>query len=121
TTPDSRRRLFLASAIALPFLILSLAHSKLPHYLLPICPPVALLLAETLASAWDPTRPQRFGAAHFWIFGGLTFAFALVVLTPAWMDPEAISRRLGYDPGHPSHDVDLARIRRFQTPLPGAA
>lgn len=117
--PGARSLLFLASAIIVPLLILSLAHSKLPHYLLPIFPPCALLLAVTLSDKW--AQDSKFGALHLRILGSLMAAFALALLTPVGMDPETISRRLGYEPDHPSHDVDIARIRRFQAPLLGAA
>jgi 4-amino-4-deoxy-L-arabinose transferase-like glycosyltransferase len=52
----ARLRLFLACAVVVPLAILSVAHSKLPYYLLPIAPPVALLVADALGSRWgaDP-------------------------------------------------------------------
>jgi 4-amino-4-deoxy-L-arabinose transferase-like glycosyltransferase len=123
--PESRRTLFLASAVLLPFLILSFAHSKLTHYILPLCPLGALLLAEALSLEWERPRdagtPGRFGAGHLRIFGALLIAFAALALVPVGMDPEILSKRLGFEAIGPGHEMDLVRIRIYQTPLPGAA
>jgi 4-amino-4-deoxy-L-arabinose transferase-like glycosyltransferase len=123
--PESRRRLFLASAVLVPFLLLSIAHSKLLHYLLPICPPFALLAAETLTRAWarkeDSAVRAAFCRPQLLSFGALIAAFALVLCVPAALAPEVIARRLGFEPAAPGYDSDLAKIRRFRTPLSGAA
>src|SRR5436190_5369156 len=125
TLPASRRRLYLACAVAVPFLILSFAHSKLLHYVLPLCPPLALLLAETLSRRWKPrphpARAASTGFVHFLVFGIAVLAFALVALALAAMTPESIAPRLGFEPGSHGHEVDVARIRKFQSPLRGTA
>lgn len=48
---------FLAVWSALPFLFFSLSSSKLPHYILPMYPPLCILTGQTLASIL--TNPSR--------------------------------------------------------------
>jgi 4-amino-4-deoxy-L-arabinose transferase-like glycosyltransferase len=123
--PESRRRLFLAWAVALPFLMLSFAHSKLQHYLLPLCPAFALLAAELLRTAWARTEgsPARatFCRVRLLGFGTAIAAFALAALVLATLRPEFIARRLGFESTAPGYDSDLGKVRRFQKPLSGAA
>lgn len=125
TRRESGHRLFLASAALVPFLVLSIAHSKLPHYLLPICPPFALLVADTLTAQWsrseDPALRAGFCRPQLLIFGTLILAFALVLVILAALSPEVIARHLGFEPTAPGYDSDMAKIRRFRTPLTGTA
>ena len=57
TVADFRRRppadghLFLILWIALPLVVFSLSGSKLPHYILPLYPPLAILVGATVAKA----------------------------------------------------------------------
>jgi 4-amino-4-deoxy-L-arabinose transferase-like glycosyltransferase len=125
TLEESRRRLYLAWAVVWPFLVLSFAHSKLLHYLLPLCPPFALLAADRLLSEWagsegSPLRAQLF-RVRLLGFGGVVLAVALVLLVLAILAPETIARLLGFDPAVAGYESDLAKIRRFRTPLAGAA
>ena len=54
-----RLRLFLGCAVMAPLLLLSVASSKLAYYLLPILPPLALLLADTLWTRLAPAAAAR--------------------------------------------------------------
>jgi hypothetical protein len=59
TVSDFRRRwpaqehLFFILWIAVPFVVFSLSGSKLPHYILPLYPPLAILVGATVAKAFN--------------------------------------------------------------------
>ncbi len=76
------RELFLVVWITLPVLFFSLSSSKMPHYVLPIFPPLAILTAARLmelirapnrATAWTLTAPlvMSAGAVGYLIVGTL--------------------------------------------------
>ena len=81
----SRTDLFLLLWAGLPFLFFSLAGSKLPGYILPCIPPLAILMgraADRLVNE-DPT-PERALSGRLVALVGLVLA-ALVAATPAWL------------------------------------
>lgn len=49
--PADEKTQFLALWTILPFIFFSLSNSKLPHYVLPIYPPLAILVGEAVASS----------------------------------------------------------------------
>ena len=51
--PPADGHLFLILWIALPFVVFSLSASKLPHYILPLYPPLAILVGATVAKAFS--------------------------------------------------------------------
>jgi 4-amino-4-deoxy-L-arabinose transferase-like glycosyltransferase len=123
--PESRRRLFFIASVVAPVLVLSLAHSKLLHYVLPIAPAFALLAADTLASAWagaqGPLARERCLRPELLTFGTAIATVALAALVLASLAPETIAGRLGFHPSAPGYDSDLAKVRLYRTPLVGAA
>jgi 4-amino-4-deoxy-L-arabinose transferase-like glycosyltransferase len=81
----SRKDLFLLLWAALPFLFFSLAGSKLPGYILPCIPPLAILMgraADRLVNE-GPT-PERTLWGRLVALVGLVLA-ALFAATPAWL------------------------------------
>jgi 4-amino-4-deoxy-L-arabinose transferase-like glycosyltransferase len=60
---SDHRILFLLLWIVLPFLFFSLSRSKLPHYMLPLVPAVALLAAVFLAGDRQSAPPGRTASA----------------------------------------------------------
>ena len=66
------RELFLLLWIVVPFLFFSMSHSKLPHYMLPLVPAVALLTASRLARD-DPAAAsgRRVVAGAWCVLGAL--------------------------------------------------
>lgn len=124
TLEGGRWRVFLATAVLVPFVILSLAHSKLPHYLLPLTPPLSLLLGEVLRAEWErpalPGEQGRSGVFPLVLLGAMLVVVALLGLLPIGKDAESISRRLRMESQGMGHETDLIRIRTYQMPLPGA-
>src|SRR5262249_43486214 len=60
STPDDRLRLFLLLWIAAPIVFFSFSGSKLPGYILPIFPAVALIIGRELERWWsDESQPPR--------------------------------------------------------------
>ena len=53
------KNIFLALWVALPFLFFSFSSSKLPQYLLPVYPPLALLSGQTLAHLFNELEPKK--------------------------------------------------------------
>jgi 4-amino-4-deoxy-L-arabinose transferase-like glycosyltransferase len=53
------KNMFLVLWVALPFLFFSFSSSKLPQYLLPIYPALALLSGQTMANLFDETELKR--------------------------------------------------------------
>jgi hypothetical protein len=80
-------RLFLILWIALPLLFFSLSSSKLPHYILPIYPPLAIIVGATIAKALTDSTAKKtwvlwFPAVTFIL---LSFVLTLVVLWPDFL------------------------------------
>ena len=92
----NERDLFLILWIALPLIFFSLSSSKLPHYVLPIFPPLAILTAARLMEIVQaPSSPSR------WLLGlpllvSVSVVFHLVAGT-VWHDvlPRQIRESIG--------------------------
>jgi hypothetical protein len=84
-------RLFLVLWIALPLLFFSLSSSKLPHYILPIYPPLAVLVGGRIAEALTNSS-----AKTIWIPWVPAVTFFLLAAVPSvlvlW--PDLLSNRL---------------------------
>ncbi|MCB9896555.1 MAG: glycosyltransferase family 39 protein [Planctomycetes bacterium] len=124
TTVAGRTRLYLACAVLAPLALLSVAHSKLPYYVLPILPPLTLLLADDLAlrflprpgAAIESTRGARLG---YLLGGGLVLAGAIAALVPLLGDPsqlaslaERVPEGLRGESVHPELLTQLASVLR---------
>jgi 4-amino-4-deoxy-L-arabinose transferase-like glycosyltransferase len=81
-----RRVLFLACWILFPFLFFSLSHSKLPGYVLPLLPPLALLIGARIPdrTGVEEMRPGRATplSLHVVAWAHLALASALAVAFP---------------------------------------
>ena len=75
----ANEHLFLILWIALPFLVFSLSASKLPHYILPLYPPLAILVGATIAKAFSAAP----SAKMTWVLLLPAVTFFLVALLPA--------------------------------------
>ncbi|NJD32692.1 MAG: phospholipid carrier-dependent glycosyltransferase [Gammaproteobacteria bacterium] len=85
------RILFLVLWVGLPFLFFSLSRSKLPHYMLPLIPAVALLAAVFLAEARDADPPGRTVASVLLcLLGTAAFVGVLFVHKGARIDPATL-------------------------------
>ena len=76
--------LFLSLWVAIPLLFFSLSSSKLPHYILPIYPPLAIILAAVIAKTLTDSRMKNRGILRLpvAIFCLSSFAIVLAVLWP---------------------------------------
>jgi 4-amino-4-deoxy-L-arabinose transferase-like glycosyltransferase len=101
TVADFRRRwpaqehLFLVLWIAVPFVVFSLSGSKLPHYILPLYPPLAILVGATVAKAFNVSSPRiswvvSFPAATFF---SLALLSALLFLSSGLL-PDQVQTRV---------------------------
>ena len=79
--------LFLSLWVAIPLLFFSLSSSKLPHYILPIYPPLAIILAAVIAKALTDSAVKK--KRILWIplatFCLVSFAITLTVLWPDFL------------------------------------
>ncbi len=74
-----RANLFLALWTLLPFIFFSLSSSKLPHYILPIFPALALLTGRFIFEKIHETGTPRWGLmAAPWLFAILSVAYFLL-------------------------------------------
>ncbi|MFI5142546.1 MAG: glycosyltransferase family 39 protein [Thermoanaerobaculales bacterium] len=71
--------IFLLAWIGAVFAIFQLAHSKLPSYILPLFPAIALLLALPHEVPDNSPRRRRVAAALSILFGGVFFALPFVL------------------------------------------
>jgi 4-amino-4-deoxy-L-arabinose transferase-like glycosyltransferase len=78
----SRHDLLVLLWLALPFAFFSLAGSKLPGYILPCVPPLALLMGRAAAGLVSSAPPERYLSARVTALVGLVLG-ALVATTPA--------------------------------------
>lgn len=78
---ESRHDLFVLLWLALPFAFFSLAGSKLPGYVLPCVPPLALLMGRTAARLVAAAPPERNLSGRVTALVGLVLG-ALVATTP---------------------------------------
>jgi 4-amino-4-deoxy-L-arabinose transferase-like glycosyltransferase len=60
------RDLFLTLWAVVPFILFSVSDSKLPHYVLPIFPPLAMLSAETVTTMFSSARSKPWGLFVVW-------------------------------------------------------
>lgn len=104
--PDSREkraRWFFACAVVAPLVLLSIAHSKLAYYILPLFPAVALVTADALtrpASERSAKLERSVGRGFgFWAVSLLLLAVAIGV---AAMLPEATLVRLFWKDANPA-------------------
>ncbi|MGH7827271.1 MAG: glycosyltransferase family 39 protein [Candidatus Binatia bacterium] len=68
TRPLEGRNLFLILWLVLPFVFFSASKAKLPHYILPIFPPLAVLIAQSLIHRLaDPAERKRWLLYTPWI------------------------------------------------------
>jgi 4-amino-4-deoxy-L-arabinose transferase-like glycosyltransferase len=87
-------RLFVILWIALPLLGFSLSSSKLPHYILPIFPPLAIVVGRTVAKALTDSS-----AKTNWLlsFPSVFFFLSSIVITLLALWPQFLPYRLqGY-------------------------
>jgi 4-amino-4-deoxy-L-arabinose transferase-like glycosyltransferase len=83
--------LFLVLWVILPFLFFSFSNSKLPHYILPIFPALALLIGRFLAQEFSDSRAHRRGILTMpWLFTiGLVVYLLLGAAWPHILAPQA--------------------------------
>jgi 4-amino-4-deoxy-L-arabinose transferase-like glycosyltransferase len=77
--PPAEGHLFVIFWIALPFIVFSLSASKLPHYILPLYPPLAILVGATVAKAFAAAPSAKMS----WVLSLPAVTFFLVALLPA--------------------------------------
>ncbi|HEX6436002.1 MAG TPA: glycosyltransferase family 39 protein [Candidatus Binatia bacterium] len=77
--PPAEGHLFLSLWMALPFIVFSLSASKLPHYILPLYPPLAILVGASVAKAYTAAP----SAKTSWVLSLPAITFFLVALLPA--------------------------------------
>ena len=77
--PPADGHLFLILWIALPFIVFSLSASKLPHYILPLYPPLAILVGATVAKAFTAAPYAKMSR----LLPIPAVTFCLVALLPA--------------------------------------
>ena len=85
--PLKDERLLLVLWIALPLLFFSLSSSKLPHYILPIYPPLAIILAAVIDKALTDTTVKKSRILWFPLttFFLVAFAITVTVLWPEFL------------------------------------
>ncbi|HET8564454.1 MAG TPA: glycosyltransferase family 39 protein, partial [Candidatus Binatia bacterium] len=89
--PVGEVNLFLIVWAVLPFLFFSFSNSKLPHYVLPIYPPLGILLGERLAVNFEKSSGGR--SKVLWLPAlNLLFVFFIWVVSVYW--PDLLPRRL---------------------------
>jgi 4-amino-4-deoxy-L-arabinose transferase-like glycosyltransferase len=90
--PTDPRIVFLVLWIALPFVFFSLSRSKLPHYMLPLMPAIALLAAVLLCGTERDSPPGRAAVSVLWgVFGALLIGAALLSHRFAGVDPAILA------------------------------
>ena len=77
--PPTDGHLFLILWIALTFIVFSLSASKLPHYILPLYPPLAILVGATVAKAFTAAHSAKMS----WVLSLPAVTFFLLALLPA--------------------------------------
>ena len=80
----------------LPFLFFSVSKSKLPHYLLPIFPPAAMLMGAALARLYQESLAKlQFALSLTWWIQ----MFAAVYLLSGWFSPAILPRQIRFAVG----------------------
>ena len=88
---DPKARRLLTAWFAVPFLLFSAAATKLPHYVLPVFPPLAILVGAAW-EAWQPRDPESGPRASLarplavLVALCLAFPVALLVARERWPD-----------------------------------
>jgi 4-amino-4-deoxy-L-arabinose transferase-like glycosyltransferase len=72
------KSLFLMLWVCLPFVFFSASESKLPHYLLPIFPALAILTAATLAILWRKTGTISLAFSLIWAAQSVATLYLIV-------------------------------------------
>jgi 4-amino-4-deoxy-L-arabinose transferase-like glycosyltransferase len=94
---DAGGRVLLAW-LAIPWVVLELIYSKLPHYILPCYVPLAILLARSMAASYEDRRrwaelprPER-GVLGIWVglMAALGVAWCVAVAVKLWGEPVSI-------------------------------
>jgi len=95
-------RIFLLSWMIPTFLVMSFVLTKLPHYILPIYPALALAVAATVRAA----KEGRLNAQDLswlrrgrWFFGVVGFFIAIVLMVGPWFEPLMGIKLPGFDAG----------------------
>jgi 4-amino-4-deoxy-L-arabinose transferase-like glycosyltransferase len=91
------KTLFLILWVSLPFIFFSISKSKLPHYILPIFPALAMLTATALVSLYRDTESKiRLALSLAWLTQSLAILYLIVgsVFPAILSDPirEGVSR-----------------------------
>ena len=88
---EHREAWFLVLWAAIPFLFFSLSGSKLVPYVLPVLPPLALLLGDRLARAWERNEaPPR---AALWALLAMGVSFSAVFAALPTLDSSSTTLR----------------------------
>ena len=89
------KTLYLSLWIGLPFLFFSVSKSKLPHYILPIFPALAMLTATALVRLYQdtPAKLQFVLARTWWMLFLLSFFFLAGWFFPAILPRQTLRRR----------------------------
>jgi len=91
TTFDDKT-LFMVLWVVLPFLFFSASKSKLPHYILPIFPPLAVLTAVQLVHLYRDSAPRAcLALALTWILPGLAALYLIAGFFVPGILPGAIA------------------------------
>ncbi len=90
--PLDDKTLFLLLWVALPFLFFSVSESKLPHYILPIFPPLAVLIAAPLVRlCGDSAKKAQRLLALTWIGHGLVACYFIAGIIYPGILPRTIA------------------------------
>ena len=95
-------RVFLISWALPIFVLFSLAATKLPHYILPIFPPAALLAAGTLEAwrnGWLDQKDHYWLRLGAWFLAPLVFGFGVALCVAAPLLGQGLWRVVGVLPG----------------------
>ena len=76
--PASHLKLFLAGWASIVFIFFTISGAKLPHYVLPCCPPIAILVATYLANRWESLDRSQIRPKLFLTLGWLTASWIIV-------------------------------------------
>ena len=85
--PPKDERLLLVLWVIVPLLFFSLSSSKLPHYILPIYPPLAIILAAVIAKALTDAKVKKNRILWFPLttFFLISFAITVTVIWPEFL------------------------------------
>jgi hypothetical protein len=101
------QRLFLILWMALPLLFFSLSLSKLPQYILPIYPPLAVMVGSTIAKALTESSAKRSWAPRIPAVIFILLS-CVITLVPLW--PEIFTYRLQTDSHATFSRISIAHL-----------